>query len=105
MITATIKIDYFKPTGKWYSEGSYEMPLEVVVIKQPPLPPEILRVKTYGVPRLIDEMRANGKRPGLVDSKECEFVWVVKVIYQGEVWAQYLWLPTKLNAIAREMRT
>ena len=93
-VIATVRIDYFKPTGKWYGEGSFEMELET-------LGPH--HVKTLSVPDRIDEMRAAGKRPGLTDSTDCGFVWVVRVVVAGETYAKYLWQPRILDALAKEL--
>lgn len=88
-----IAVDYFKPTGKWYSEGSFEMELET-------LGPHHLNC--LPVPEKIREMRDAGTRPGLVDSKTCEFVWVVRVLFEDKVYAQYLFQPKGLEDAARE---
>lgn len=79
--TVTVKIDYFKPTGKWYAEGSFEMELESI---------DSHNLNCLPVVKKIKEMRDAGIRPGLVDSKSCEFVWVVRVVFEGEEYAQYL---------------
>ena len=88
-----VEIDYFKPTGKWYDEGSFEMDLES-------LGPHHLN--TLPVPRRIKEMREQGTRPGLVDSKTCEFVWIVRVRFEGDDYAQYLFQPKGLEDAAEK---
>ncbi len=89
----TVKIDYFKPTGKWYAEGSFEMELEAI---------EQSHLNCLPVPKKINEMRDAGIRPGLVNSKNCEFVWVVKVMFLEEVYMQYLFQPKGLEQAAKE---
>lgn len=65
-----------------------------------PLPGLPTMPHTGPVPRRIEQMRADGQRPGLVDSKDCEFVWVVSVVHDEEVVVQYLWLPGYLHEVA-----
>jgi len=92
-VEAKIRIDYFKPTGKWYGVGEFFMDL----------PEARGHVITISVPDRIDEMRRHGERPGLVDRIDCPFVWVVKVIVDGEVISQYLWQPEALVPAARKL--
>lgn len=87
-----VKIDYFKPTGKWYSEASFKIELEREGDSLDCLP----------VPRAIDDMRAKGHRPNLQDRHDCPFIWVVRVMWRQEVYAQYLWLPRNLKDVTGE---
>jgi hypothetical protein len=89
--TITVRIDYFKPTGKWYSEGSFEIELET-------LGPH--HINTLPVPTKIKEMRERGERPGLTDNRNCEFVWVVRVLFEGDIYVQYLYQPKGLEQAA-----
>lgn len=60
-----VKLNYFKKTGKWYSEGEYETQLT----------PEN---GLYEVWDEVEEMFRKGKRPGLIDGAQ-EFHVLIRV--------------------------
>lgn len=91
-VEVKVRIDYFKPTGKWYS--SAEIFRHVSISNGTPA--------SWEVSRHITQLRECGVRPGLENSKECGLVWVVCVVYAGEVTAQFLWLPEYLDVLARD---
>lgn len=94
-VTATIKIDYYKPTGKYYSSGSFDM--------------ELCWIEggnccySYPVVDEIQHLRETGKAPGLINGGK-EFVWVARVFYNGEEEGSYIMLPEELHELAREIR-
>ena len=63
-----LKIDYFKPSGKWYSEGDLEV--EVPLHEGTDMP------NGYELRKKLIVMQANGQAPGLTSGRE--FVWVVR---------------------------
>lgn len=87
---AKIQIDYFKPTGKWYAEGEVDVLLPIVTVENGS------HFSTVDVPAIIDGMRKQGIRPDLTDQKDCKLIWVVRVLVDDEIHAQFVWLPDAL---------
>jgi hypothetical protein len=59
----TVQIQYFKLSGKFYSEGAYQTE----------------KLQMYEIFLEVRAMLHNGKRPGLVDSQHNEFTAYVTV--------------------------
>ena len=60
----TVKLTYFKPTGKYYAEGKYEVPEGYEV---------------FDVWAEVNALRADGKLPGLVEGYGKDFTILVEV--------------------------
>ena len=81
---ARVTITYFKTTGKYYSEGYID----------------ILSTffnENYNLNDYVKELRKQGKRPGLVDSKNCEFIWLVEY----EDYPPKLWFPKHTKVVKK----
>jgi len=81
---ARVTITYFKTTGKYYSEGYIDA------------------VSTffdddYTVDDHIKKLRKRGERPGLTNSKDCEFIWLVEY----EDYPPKLWFPKHTKVVKK----
>ena len=84
MAKIQVEFQYFKLSGKWYASETIYM--ELPTFRIAPDDPATEMVDHNVLVKQIRDMRARGKRPGLVDATpdKDEFLWIVVPIFKGE---------------------
>lgn len=85
-----ITIDYYQTSGKYFSTGNTHY-------KGTKKTPYENSLDAY---KYLVEQKELGKRPGLNDSKHCDFIWRVKIWRIPDFKQTFLILPKNLSELA-----